>query len=174
LAERIIRKLGDPVLREECKPILELTPAIHKLLDDMVYTLHATENRAGLAAPQVGVPKRISVMDYEGSGLIEFINPEIIEQSGEQFAWEACLSIPGLYGIVKRAQFVKIKSLNRAGEEVFYEGEGKLAVCMQHEIDHLDGILFIDHVEPGQLFKDDDNQPADLLEVIRLSRSGTM
>lgn len=102
LAERIIRKLGDPMLREKCKPVLALTPALLNLLDDMVTTLYGSENRAGLAAPQIGVPKRMSVMDYENSGLIELINPDITERSGEQYAWEACLSIPGIYGRVKR------------------------------------------------------------------------
>lgn len=172
MAERIIRTLGDPVLREPCKPIQSITPAIEKLLDDMVATLYGGDNRAGLAAPQIGVPKRISVMDYDNSGLIELINPEIVEKSGEQAGWEACLSIPGMYGKVQRAEYVKVKSLNRKGEEVFYEGEGKLAVCMQHEIDHLDGVLFIDHVQPGQLFRDSDNKAIDVLEAIRFSRRG--
>lgn len=171
MAERSIRKLDDPILRVKCKPISTVTSAILKLLNDMVDTIYGSDNRAGLAAPQIGIAKRINVLDYDNSGLIEFINPEIVECSGEQYSWEACLSIPGFYGKVKRAQYVKIGSLNRAGEEVFYEAKGKLAMCMQHEIDHLDGILYIDHVEPGQLFSEQDNKPVDLLEMLRLSGS---
>ncbi|QSO52076.1 peptide deformylase [Alicyclobacillus curvatus] len=171
MAQRFIRTLGDPILRVECKTIPAFTAGIVKLLDDMIETLYASDGRAGLAAPQVGVAKRVNVLDYDNSGLVELINPEIVATSGEQYTWEGCLSIPGYYGKVKRAQYVKVRSLNRAGEEVFYEGEGKLAVCMQHEIDHLDGILYIDHVEPGQLFREWDNKPVDVMAMIGLSRS---
>lgn len=174
MAQRIIRTLGDPTLREKCKFVSTITPAILKLLDDMVDTLYASDNRAGLAAPQIGIAKRINVMDYDNSGLIEFINPEIVERSGELSTWEGCLSIPGFYGQVKRSRYVKVRSLNRAGEEVFYEGEGKLAVCMQHEIDHLDGVLFIDHVEPSQFFTERDGRPADLFHLLSLSRKNTI
>lgn len=170
MAQRIIRQLGDPVLRVACHAVGQMTPAVLRLLDDLVETLYGGENRAGLAAPQVGVAKQITVMDYDGSGLIELINPEIVERTGEQVGYEACLSIPGMYGKVKRSQYVKVKSLTRQGEEVFYEGEGKLAVCMQHEIDHLHGILFIDHVEPGHLYRDGTGESLDVFEVIRTSR----
>lgn len=170
LAEKIIRKIGDPVLREACKPVPAVTPNIVKLLDDLTQTIRSGENRAGLAAPQVGIPKRVAVLEY-GSGLIELINPVIVERSGEQTGFEACLSIPGVYGTVKRARYVKVKTWNRAGEETFVEGVDQVAVCMQHEIDHLDGILYIDHVKPGQLFSEQDDKPIDVLQMIRMSKS---
>lgn len=169
MAERIIRMVGDPVLREVCKPVPGITPNVLKLLDDLVETLYAAPNRAGLAAPQVGVAKRIAVMDT-GDGLVELINPEIVEQSGEQFGPEACLSMPGMIGTVKRADYVKVKTLTRSGEEIFVEGEGHLARCMQHEIDHLNGVLFIDHVAPGHLFNEHSHERLDVYELIRISR----
>ncbi|UFJ40751.1 peptide deformylase [Brevibacillus humidisoli] len=173
MAERSIRKIGDPVLRAVCKPVPKITPNVLKLLDDMGETLYATPNRAGLAAPQVGIAKRIVVMDC-GEGLIELINPEIVKTAGEQTGPEACLSIPGVYGYVKRARYVKVKTLTRSGDEVFYEGEDDLAVCMQHEIDHLNGVLYIDHVQQGQLFHEQSNKPLNVLEMINLSRRNTM
>ncbi|MFM1655126.1 peptide deformylase [Brevibacillus sp. B_LB10_24] len=171
MAERTIRQLGDPVLRRVCKPISEITPNVNKLLDDLVDTLYAAPDRAGLAAPQVGIPKRIAVLDV-GDGLIELINPVIVKQKGSQTGAEACLSIPGAAGIVKRAEYVAVKTLNRAGEEIMIEGKGSLAVCLQHEIDHLDGILYIDHVKPGDLFHQQTRQPIDVLKMIQISRSG--
>jgi peptide deformylase len=170
MAEKMIRKIGDPVLREVCKPVPAITPNIVKLLRDLAETIRSGENRAGLAAPQVGIPKRIAVLDY-GTGLIELINPVIVERSGEQTGFEACLSIPGVYGTVKRAQYVKVKTLNRAGEETFVEGVDQVAVCMQHEIDHLDGVLYIDHVKKGQLFNERNDKPIDVLQMIRMSKS---
>jgi peptide deformylase len=146
-----------------------VTPAVLKILNDMADTLYAA-NGAGLAAPQIGIGKQISVIDYHNSGLIEFINPEIVDRRGEQEGWEACLSIPGFYGRVRRSEYVKVRSLNRTGEEVFYEGEGPLAVAIQHEIDHLHGILYIDSVNPGQLFSEKDNQAVDVVNMIQLSR----
>ncbi|GAA3409577.1 peptide deformylase [Paenibacillus hodogayensis] len=170
MAEKMIRKIGDPVLRTVCKPVPAITPNIVKLLNDLAETIHSGENRAGLAAPQVGIPKRIAVIDY-GTGLIELINPVIVERAGEQSGFEACLSIPGVYGTVKRAKYVKVKTWNRAGKETYVEGEDHVAVCMQHEIDHLDGILYIDHVKKGQLYNEHNDKPLDVLKLIRLSRS---
>ena len=170
MAERMIRKIGDPVLRQVCKPIPSVTSNIIKLLGDLADTIHSGENRAGLAAPQVGIAKRVAVLDY-GTGLIELINPVIVERSGEQSGFEACLSIPGFYGTVKRSKYVKVKTWNRTGEETFVEGEDHIAVCMQHEIDHLDGVLYIDHVKKGQLFNERNDKPIDVLQMIRMSRS---
>ncbi|BCJ85123.1 peptide deformylase [Effusibacillus dendaii] len=146
MAIRIIRQEGDPVLREVAKPVREITKNILKLLDDMAETMYDAEG-VGLAAPQVGISKRVIVMDV-GEGLIELINPVIVLKEGEQTGPEGCLSIPGLTAEVTRANRVVAKGLNRHGEEITIEGQELLARCIQHEIDHLDGILFIDYVNP--------------------------
>lgn len=134
----------------------------------MVQTLYDRDGRAGLAAPQVGILRRVVVMDC-GEGLIELINPEIVQKSGEQTGTEACLSFPGYYGYVQRANYVKVKSLNRQGETCMIEGEGYLARCMQHEIDHLNGVLFIDHVQDNWLYHEQSEQKIELLNVIRIA-----
>jgi len=144
MALRQIRKDGDEILRKKSKEVKEITPSILTLLDDMAETMYHAEG-VGLAAPQVGVLKRIVVIDI-GDGIIELINPEIIEEEGEQIGAEGCLSIPGLSGEVKRPQRVKVKALNRHGEEIILEGEGLLSVAFCHEIDHLNGALFTDKV----------------------------
>lgn len=144
MALRQIRKDGDEILRKKSKEVKEITPSILTLLDDMAETMYHAEG-VGLAAPQVGVLKRIVVIDV-GDGIIELINPEIIEEEGEQIGAEGCLSIPGLSGEVKRPQRVKVKALNRHGEEIILEGEGLLSVAFCHEIDHLNGVLFTDKV----------------------------
>ncbi|GAX90425.1 peptide deformylase [Effusibacillus lacus] len=151
MAIRIIRKEGDPVLRETAKPVKEITKNIHKLLDDMAETMYDAEG-VGLAAPQVGISKRVIVMDC-GDGLIEMINPEVVSTEGEQIGPEGCLSIPGVTAEVKRAKRVVAKGLNRHGEEITVEGEDLLARCILHEIDHLNGILFTDYVNPMDLIK---------------------
>ncbi|WP_159881619.1 peptide deformylase [Paenibacillus puerhi] len=171
MAEKIIRNIGDPVLREKCRPIGAVNSTIIKLLDDLRDTLYAVPGRAGLAAPQVGIAKRAAVLDC-GTGLIELINPEIIERSGSQEGAEGCLSIPNVYGFVTRAQAIKVKTLTRSGEETVLEAEGHLAVCMQHEIDHLDGILYIDHVKQGDLYDETTDKPIRVLDLIRLSKQG--
>jgi len=166
-----ILPFGESILRKKAKPVEELTPRMIKLLDDMAETLYASEGRAGLAAPQVGILRRIIVMDC-GEGLIELINPEIVELNGEQEGAEACLSYPGFHGYVKRANSVKITTLNRQGERVELEGDGFLARCIQHEIDHLDGILFIDHIQEPWLYEDQTQRRINLLEVVKLSNHG--
>ena len=168
MAERAIRFIGDPVLRKKCKAITQIDASTGKLLQDLQDTLYADHGRAGLAAPQIGVLKRAAVIDL-GDGLIELINPEIVEKKDSQIGHEACLSIPQVVGKVNRAKFVKVKTLNRAGEEIFIEGEGDLAVCLQHEIDHLDGILFLDHVQSGELFHNRTGKSINVLEMIRRS-----
>lgn len=165
---KAILPFGDPILRKKSKPVEEITPRIIKLLEDMAETLHDSDGRAGLAAPQVGILRRVVVMDC-GEGLIELINPEIISASGEQTGPEACLSYPGYAGIVKRAQTVAVRTLNRAGEQVVIEGEGFLARCIQHEVDHLDGILFIDHVTEDTLFHEVMDQRISVMEVKRIA-----
>ncbi|NRR05996.1 peptide deformylase [Brevibacillus sp. RS1.1] len=168
MAVKQILPFGDPILRKVAKPVEELNEKTFKLLDEMAETLYASDGRAGLAAPQIGILRRVVVMDC-GDGLIELINPEIIERSGEQIGMEACLSFPGYYGNVKRSQHVKVKTWNRQGEEMILAGDGFLAVCMQHEIDHLDGILFVDHVQEKWLYHEKTRQKVDVLEVIRLT-----
>jgi peptide deformylase len=163
-----ILPFGDPILRKKAKPVEAITPKIIKLLDDMGETLYATEGRAGLAAPQVGILRRVIVMDC-GDGLIELINPEIIAAAGEQEGPEACLSFPGYAGIVKRAQRVAVRSLNRRGETFTLEGEGILARCIQHETDHLNGVLFIDRVQGDCLYHEETRQRIPLLDVRKLA-----
>lgn len=142
MAVKPIVKLGDPVLRKKCKPVESINKKIIQLLDNMIDTMYKSDG-VGLAAPQVGVLKRIAIVDI-GLGLIELINPEIIEYQGEQKGLEACLSIPGEKGCVMRPYYVKVKALNRKGEAFELDAIGYLAVALCHEIDHLDGILFID------------------------------
>lgn len=144
MAIRIIVKDPDPVLREQAKPVTKITPNIHKLLNDMADTMYDAEG-VGLAAPQIGILKRVIVIDVgDDHGLIEMINPEIVGSEGEQFGPEGCLSIPGLRGDVKRAMKVTVKGLNRDGEEIEITGTELLARAFQHEIDHLNGVLFTD------------------------------
>jgi peptide deformylase len=145
LSIRMIVKHPDAVLREKAKPVTNLTPNVLKLLDDMAETMYDAEG-VGLAAPQVGILKRVVVVDC-GEGLIELINPEIIHKAGEELGSEGCLSIPGLTGDVKRSREVAVKALDRNGKEIVVQGEGLLARAFQHEVDHLNGILFIDLAE---------------------------
>lgn len=144
---------SNPVLRKRAEAVAEYGPELYQLLDAMADILYAAEGRAGLAAPQIGVSKRVVVVDC-GEGKLELINPEILERRGEQTGPEACLSFPGYTGIVKRANQVKVKSATRDQREILITAEGFAARCLQHEIDHLDGILYIDHIQDGQLFDD--------------------
>ncbi|HHX94648.1 MAG TPA: peptide deformylase [Clostridia bacterium] len=141
-----IVKIGDPgdsVLREKASTVKKITPSIFKLLDNLKDTLYEA-NGVGLAAPQIGISKRVVVIDV-GEGLLELINPEIIEYSDEtELDVEGCLSIPGARGEVERYSSVVVKALNREGEEIEIAGEGLLSRCLQHEIDHLYGVLYID------------------------------
>lgn len=145
MAVKIIRKEGDPVLRQVAKPVPEVTSNIQKLLTDLAETMYDSGNGIGLAANQIGILKRALVVDI-GEGLIELVNPEVVESSGEQLGVEGCLSIPGVQGDVLRANHVTVKGWNRNGEDVEITAEGLLARVLLHEIDHLNGILFTDHV----------------------------
>ncbi|CAM3417480.1 peptide deformylase [Marinicrinis lubricantis] len=167
-----ILPFGDPILRKRAKPVEKVDERTKKILDDLGETLYASEGRAGLAAPQVGILRRLIVMDC-GEGLIELINPEILEMSGEQIGPEACLSFPGYYGQIQRADRIKISTWNRQGETVILEGEGYLARCMQHEIDHLNGVLFVDHVKEKWLLHEETKQRIDVMQVIRLTHQGS-
>jgi peptide deformylase len=137
--------LGEEILREKAQEVKRITPNIHKLLDNMIDTMYAA-NGVGLAAPQIGVSKRVIVVDI-GEGLIELINPVIVEKRGESTDQEACLSVPNLVGNVKRAQEIVIQGLDREGNLREYEVDGFLARALQHEIDHLEGVLFVDIAE---------------------------
>ena len=132
----------DDILRKKSRPVEKIDERILQLLDDMAETMYKG-NGAGLAAPQVGILKRIIVVDI-GDGLIKLINPEILEQQGQQQDEEGCLSVPEIIGEVKRPYKVKVKGLNELGEEIEIKATGFLARAFCHEIDHLDGILFID------------------------------
>lgn len=145
MALRQIVKIGEPVLRKKSKVVKEINDRIIELLDDMADTMYEADG-VGLAAPQVGILKRVVVIDI-GDGLIELINPEIIETSGEQIDEEGCLSVVGEAGNVRRPNYVKVRALNRNGETIELEGEELLARAFCHEIDHLDGILFVDKIE---------------------------
>lgn len=144
MAIRNIVKEGDSVLTKVSRKVEKFDERLWTLIDDMAETLHK-EQGAGLAAPQVGVLRRVVVIDV-GQGVIELINPEIIEKSGEQHEIEGCLSCPGQWGITKRPMFVMVKAQDRNGNEFKMSGEGLLAKAFCHEIDHLDGILFKQHV----------------------------
>ena len=146
MAELQIRKLGDEVLRKTCRAVEAITPRITTLLDDMVETMRAA-NGCGLAAPQVGILRRIVVIECEPGVVYELINPKIIAFSGEQEAEEGCLSIPNQWGVTHRPMHVTVQALNRKGEVIEVTGHDLLARAFCHELDHLDGKLFIDHAK---------------------------
>ncbi len=148
MALRKIRLDGDDVLRKTCKPVEKMTPRIQTLIDDMFDTMYDA-NGVGLAAPQVGILKRIVVIDICEGEAYALINPEIVEADGEQEGDEGCLSLPGLVGTVKRPQHVICKAYDRDMNEITVEGEGLLARAICHELDHLDGILYKDKAEDG-------------------------
>lgn len=149
-----IVKEGDPVLRGKCRTVEEITPRIITLLDDMTETLHDADG-CGLAAPQVGVRRRVVVVEVEDGETIEMINPEIIEREGKQCEIEGCLSLPGKWGYTDRPMSVTVKALDRHGKEFTVSGSGLKARAFCHEIDHLDGILYTDHavrmVDPDEI-----------------------
>ncbi|MBR2180113.1 MAG: peptide deformylase [Selenomonadaceae bacterium] len=137
-----IKKMGDPVLKQICTPVDRVTKKIKILLDDMAETMYKHEG-VGIAAPQVGIPIRAIVVDV-GKKRFDIINPVITERVGTIVDSEGCLSFPGVYGEVERAEKVRVEYMNRYGKKKFIEAEGLLARCLQHEVDHLDGHLFIE------------------------------
>ncbi len=143
MAKLKILKIGDDTLRRVCRPVDAVTPRILTLLDDMVETMRAADG-VGLAAPQVGILRRIVVIETPDEGLFELINPKIIAYSGEQETEEGCLSVPGRWGVTRRPMHVTVRAMNRKGETVTYTGSGLLAKAFCHEIDHLDGKLYVD------------------------------
>lgn len=146
MALRKIVVEGDPVLKKKSRPVEKFDARLAELLDDMKQTLYSAQG-VGLAAVQVGVLRRVVVVDV-GDGLLELVNPEIIEAQGEQRENEGCLSLPGKYGETIRPAVVKVKAQNREGKWCIYKGEDLKARCFCHEIDHLDGILFTERLAP--------------------------
>ena len=145
MALRKIREIGDPILNKTCKEVKEVTDRTKDLIDDMFETMYEAQG-VGLAAPQVGILKRIVVIDCGNDPLL-LINPEVLETSGEQTGQEGCLSVPGKAGIVTRPNYAKVKAYNEDMEEFIVEGEELLARALLHEIDHLDGHLYVEKVE---------------------------
>ena len=140
-----IRRAGDPVLKQKAKPVPKITKTVRTLLDNMSQTMQDADG-VGLAAPQVGISLRVIVIDV-GEGLIELINPEIIESEGCETSTEGCLSVPGMYGDVERFTSVTVQGLDRQGNVATVRGTGLLARALQHEIDHLEGVLFIERAQ---------------------------
>ena len=149
MAIRNIREMGDPVLNKTCKPVTEVTERIAELIEDMFETMYDADG-VGLAAPQVGILKRIVVIDVTGEDPILLINPVIIETSGEQTGNEGCLSLPGKTGVVTRPNYVKVRAYDEEMKPFEIEGTELLARAFCHEIDHLDGHLYVEKVE-GEL-----------------------
>lgn len=142
---RKIMTVKEPCLHKVCRPVEKFDGKLHKLLDDMKETL-AEANGVGLAAPQVGILRRVVVVDT-GEEMLELVNPELLETSGEQVGSEGCLSVPGKYGIVKRPNYAKVRAYDRDGNEFEVEGEELMARCFCHELDHLDGIVYTEIME---------------------------
>lgn len=147
MAVRNIRQLGDGMLKKKCREIKEMTPRIKELIEDMKETMYEAEG-VGLAAPQVGVLKRVVVIDI-GDGPIVLVNPRLLESSGQQTGEEGCLSVPGKYGIVTRPMNVKIEAWDENMEYMVMEGEELLARAICHEIDHLEGHMYVEKAEDG-------------------------
>ena len=142
---RKIMTVEEPCLHKVCRPVEKFDGKLHKLLDDMKETL-LDVNGVGLAAPQVGILRRVVVIDL-GDEMLELVNPELLETSGEQEGAEGCLSVPGKYGLVKRPNFAKVRAQDRNGEWFEAEGEELIARCFCHELDHLDGIVYTEVME---------------------------
>ncbi|MFC2041698.1 peptide deformylase [Chloroflexota bacterium] len=141
-----IRIVPDPILRQKSKRVRSINGSIHKMISDMIETMHAAPG-VGLAAPQVGVPLRVIVIGIPEQEDMALINPEIVRRSGEHLVNEGCLSVPGYVGEVKRAESVTVKGRNQNGKEIRIKADGLLAQALEHEIDHTNGILYIDQME---------------------------
>ena len=158
-----MRTLPDPVLRQKAKRVTKIDGSIQKLIDDMIDTMRAASG-VGLAAPQVGVSLRIAVIELPGEEVITLINPEVIKRQGERVIQEACLSVPGYQGEIKRSLIVKVKAQDRQDKEIRLKGEDLLAQALEHETDHLNGTLYIDHVETpdklSKIIREEEEQPS--------------
>lgn len=140
-----VREIGDPVLRSKAKKVTKVDKKTNELIDNMFETMYA-EDGVGLAAPQVGILKKIAVVDIQEGNKVLLINPEIIAEDGKAIMEEGCLSIPGEIGNVIRSKYIKVRSLDREGNEIEFEAEGFEARAIQHEMDHLEGVLFVDKI----------------------------
>jgi peptide deformylase len=143
MALRNIVVEGDEILRKKCREVTQIDDRIRGILDDMLETMREYDG-VGIAAPQVGIMRRIFIIEVEEGEVIELINPEILETRGSVGSDEGCLSVPGYVGYVERPEYVKITGLDRYGNQVIHEGEGLKAVALCHENDHLDGVLYVD------------------------------
>ncbi len=151
MAIRIIRKDGDEILRKKSREVETVDNKIREILDDMVETMHQS-NGVGLAGPQIGILKRLVVIDlYDDNGPIKLVNPKIIKQEGEQEVEEGCLSFPNQFAKIIRPAKITVEALNEKGDKITIEAEGLLAQAIAHEVDHLEGILFVDKIIPGTL-----------------------
>ncbi len=161
---REIIKKGDEVLNKKCHPVTKFDEKLHTLLDDMGETLRQADG-VGLAAPQVGILRQVVVVINENDELIELVNPEIIQSSGEQFGLEGCLSVPGRYGFVKRPMVVRVRAQDRDGNTFEVEDQGLTARCFCHEIDHLSGHLFDELVDRTYTVEELDAMEAEGQEI---------
>ena len=161
-------KFGNPVLRQTAKPVTVFHKKFHSLIDSIAEALYNSKDGAALSANQVEVLKQIAVIDYQGE-YIELINPEILNAEGEQIDNEGCLSFPGYTGLVKRFDLIKVKYQDRYGKENIIERTGKLSRCLQHEIDHLNGVLFIDRMIEDFLTHNETEEKISLQPIIDLS-----
>jgi len=142
-----IRTFPDPVLKQKAKRVRTIDRSIKKLIRNMIETLHAEPGRVGLAAPQIGIPLRVIIIGLPEEEDIVIINPEIVRRKGERLINEGCLSVPGYLGQIKRAESVTIKGRDPNGKEIRIKADGLLAQVLEHEIDHLNGVLYLDHLE---------------------------
>lgn len=159
MATRQIIERGDETLGKVCRPVTSFDARLHQLLDDMRETLELAHGY-GLAAPQVGILRRVCLVTGSDDEIIELVNPQLLETSGEQGGYEGCLSVPGLYGWVKRPAKAKVRAQDRHGNFFEVEDEGMTARCFCHEIEHLDGHLFTEHVE-GKLYTEAELEAAE-------------
>jgi len=166
--EKIIH-FGNSCLRTQCSPVNVFHKGLHNKIDIILNTLRNHGDGAALAAPQISLLKRIIVIDYLGE-YYELVNPEIIEKSGEQSDFEGCLSLPGFMGKVNRYKKIKVKYQNRSGESHTIETIDQMARCFQHEIDHLDGILYIDRMVDEYVFNDETNEKISVKHLLDLTR----
>ena len=139
--------IDNPVLHQKAKRVRRIDSSIHKLIDDMIDTMHDIGPAAGLAAPQIGIPLQVAVIELPEEDLITLINPEIVKKSGEREVTEGCLSLPGYRGDIMRAESVTVKGRDRHGKQIRIKAEGLLAEALEHEIDHLNGVVYVDHLE---------------------------
>jgi peptide deformylase len=142
-----IRTFPDPVLKQKAKRVRTIDGSVRKLIRDMIETMHAEPGRVGLAAPQIGVPLRVIVIGLPEEEDIAIINPEIVRRRGERLINEGCLSVPGYFAQIKRAESVTVKGRDQDGKEIRIKADGLLAQVLEHEIDHLNGTLYLDHLE---------------------------